>query len=407
MLRHSPQRFSVHPPRRSWTRRIGGGPLVAVAVAALTACGAADSAPPVAEGDGASGAGSWEDTDPAPVREREGFQSLEGLVAGEQALVVSGATGSATKLKALAFDSASGEWRRLADSPLSFRVDYSATVGDSDQLIVWGGATNTGSGVSDDGAVYDLREERWSRIAEAPIGARYGHTAVWTDDEMLVWGGGSADDEAMADGASYDPEVDAWDEIPVAPVEPRLHHTAIWTGSQMLIWGGLEDDRGQLSGRPDRDRSFSDGASYDPAANRWLRIPEAPIDATPTAQAVWTGDRMLVWTGSEAALYDPDSQSWTVMSETPLSPRQLDSAVWTGEELIVWGGTEQDCGDCFLNDGAALDPAQDRWTRLPEAPLTPRDRHTSVWLGDSMLIWGGCCDGSRYLRDGALYRPGG
>ena len=79
--------------------------------------------------------------------------------------------------------------------------------------------------------------------------------------------------------------------------------------------------------------------------------------------------------------------------------------VWTGSRVLVWGGVASRTGDRFLNDGAAYDPAADRWTALPPAPVRGRDRHVAVWAGDRMLVWGGCCANDRPFADGAVYLP--
>ena len=58
---------------------------------------------------------------------------------------------------------------------------------------------------------------RWREIAASPILDRDVHTAVWSGEEMVVWGGqregGLA---ALGDGAAYNPARDTWRELPPA-----------------------------------------------------------------------------------------------------------------------------------------------------------------------------------------------
>ena len=39
---------------------------------------------------------------------------------------------------------------------------------------------------------------------------RSGHTAVWTDSEMIVWGGSNVDNDFFNTGARYNPDIDSW-----------------------------------------------------------------------------------------------------------------------------------------------------------------------------------------------------
>jgi hypothetical protein len=52
--------------------------------------------------------------------------------------------------------------------------------------------------------MYDPVAGRWQAVPAGPLSSRLFHTAVWTGQEMLVWGG-TAGDAALADGASYRP----------------------------------------------------------------------------------------------------------------------------------------------------------------------------------------------------------
>ena len=53
--------------------------------------------------------------------------------------------------------------------------------------------------------MYDPAANRWQTFAAGPLSSRVLHTAVWTGQEMLVWGGTSGE-TALADGAAYRPE---------------------------------------------------------------------------------------------------------------------------------------------------------------------------------------------------------
>jgi N-acetylneuraminic acid mutarotase len=72
---------------------------------------------------------------------------------------------------------------------------------------------------------------------------------------------------------------------------------------------------------------------------------------------------------------------------TAPSPRVRHTAIWTGASMIVWGGT---VSGSLSNQGGAYAAASKTWTLLStaNAPVARAD-HTAVWTGSQMLIWGG------------------
>jgi N-acetylneuraminic acid mutarotase len=71
------------------------------------------------------------------------------------------------------------------------------------------------------------------------------------------------------------------------------------------------------------------------------------------------------------------------------------------------GGTSYDAqgASTYFNDGARYDPVLDTWTPLVSggAP-SPRTKHTAIWDGSEVLVWGGY-DGSSFLNDTWSYTP--
>ena len=106
---------------------------------------------------------------------------------------------------------------------------------------------------------------------------------------------------------------------------------------------------------------------------------------------------MIIWGGgggnedvNTGARYAPASDSWTAMTTAGApSPRSLPTAVWTGSEMIVWGGAGPPTG--ALNSGGRYSPASDTWRPTSQGSGVPdrRTRHTAVWTGNEMIVWGG------------------
>lgn len=249
----------------------------------------------------------------------------------------------------------------------------------------------------------------WAALAEhgAP-GARYGHTAVWTGREMIVWGGATASTVSLDDGARYDPVHGTWRPITTtnAP-SPRRDHSAVWTGAEMIVWGGTSISQGQ---------PLDDGGRYDPNTDQWS--PLVASATSPSARfahtAVWTGHDMIVWGGATAstvslddgARFDPSTSAWTAIAASGPGARRDHAAVWTGAEMLVHGGSSISAGGIVYDDLWAFDPAADTWSErvTTGAPLA-RFGHVAVWIDDELVMWGGATSSTRTLADGARLDP--
>lgn len=291
----------------------------------------------------------------------------------------------------------------------SARFEHTA-VWTGTEMIVWGGQSATA--YFNDGGRFNPTTGVWTPLSTtgAPSGRR-GHTAVWTGREMIVWGGYNGSGW-LGSGARYNPATDTWTPTSTffAP-GARSRHVAAWTGSRMLIWGGWTG--GVLSS------VTGDGGSYDPVANSWsnLSILNAPSDRRWHAAAL-AGSRWVIWGGerSDGATYgdgdgyDTGTTSWSsVSTSSDPAGRARHTAVWTGSRVVVWGGDGGDADGIAGTpraDGGRYDPAADTWSSLPASPLAARARHTAVWSGTRMLVWGGL-GATNVAGDGAALDPTG
>jgi hypothetical protein len=361
-------------------------------------------------------------------------------------------------------------WSPLSDAEwLEPRMEHTA-VWTGTEMIVWGGvfgfiASEPGYGDDPsfgDGGRYDPSTESWQPMSEqgAPS-PRAAHSAIWTGQEMIVWGGFAYDGEQKVfhDGGRYDPVTDGWRPISlVGGPGPRYRHVAVWTGSRMIVWGGV-GPTGILR----------DGGIYDPATDSWFLIEEfglppqvyssnvavwtgsqlllvanssaegvpyaivffdpstglwssADMTGAPNVgewQVIWTGDELILWgqrfdtTTATGGIYDPVTDSWALMSKAGApSGRSSFTMVWAGSRALVWGGIGWPTtgGEVTLKTGAAYDPLTDAWDELPR-PFDEAGRrsHTAVWTGSEMIVWGGRRilgqTGQELLQSGIRYRP--
>ncbi len=268
------------------------------------------------------------------------------------------------------YDPASDSWVRVNSGWGQGHAGHTA-VWTGTEMLVWGGY-RFASPYEGVGFRYDPGRNSWQDLATAGAPSpRIGHTAIWTGNEMIIWGGHGNSNSLtpypagyLNTGARYDPITGTWTALPTrgAP-SSRMSHTAVWTGEEMIVWGG-SGSSGYLSS----------GAKYDPAKNAWtpLSTTGAP-DARCYHTAVWTGSQMLTWGGSlgetsynTGAAYDPDLDRWSPLSSTNApDSREFHTAVWTGREMIVWGGRRRDGWSySYLNTGGRYDPSTDRWTPI-------------------------------------------
>lgn len=279
-----------------------------------------------------------------------------------------------------------------------------------DPSLVSAGYVKIGTSSSSDSWNSYLWKSGGTPTAGTAPATRFGHRAVWTGSEMIVWGGNNGG-TWFDDGGRYRPSTNSW-----APTNPsgtptaRVSHLAAWTGSEMIVWGG--QDRNATNLYP------TDPFRYNPISNTWTAgsSTNAPEGRT-SHSLVWTGTDLIVWGGMDSngnslntgGRYNPSTNTWTpITTNGAPGARRAHTAVWTGGattqtgEMIIWGGTAP---PDWLNDGARYNPATDSWSGMAiiGAPVA-RSGHSAVWTGSEMLIWGGQ-DGTDYFTDVRHYSP--
>ncbi len=291
-------------------------------------------------------------------------------------------------------------WAPMSQGPSCPAARYGhEAVWTGTEMIVWGGQYRSGAGrvQVNTGGLYDPVTDSWTSMstgAGCPAG-RIDFTAVWTGSEMIVWGGYSNTSMGYASGGRYDPTTDTWQPTSEGGSCPagRYRHTAVWTGTEMIVWGGVVYP-GEVT---------NTGGRYNPVTDTWIASSTAGSCPNPREQhtAMWTGSRMIVWGGNDVSggsvihfntggQFDPVSDTWTPTSTGGDCPtvRSLQTVVWTGTEMIVWGGINNSGG---LNSGGRYNPLTDTWVSTSTGSGVPnaRYRHTGVWTGTQMIVWGG------------------
>ncbi len=298
------------------------------------------------------------------------------------------------------YDPATDTWQPTStlNAPAARREETFLWTGT--HFIVWGGTSNSGDTGLNNGGRYDPVADTWAptNTTNAPS-PRYLHTAIWSGNQMIVWGGTIYSPPVeFASGGRYDPVSDSWTPTSMG-TGPSARSTpkGVWTGNLMIVWGA--------------ERGVNTGGRYDPLADNWT--PTTLLGAPTGRQAhtaVWTGNQMIVWGGYDSVpaplmtggRYDPITDAWTptTLVDAP-SPRGYHRAVWTGTTMIIWGGST---AYGTLNSGARYDPSTDAWSMVStDGAPSARYYHSAIWTGSSMIIWGGN-DGS-WVDTGGRYDP--
>jgi hypothetical protein len=261
-------------------------------------------------------------------------------------------------------------------------------------------ATQTCSAGCGWGAAVCALPKGWTKIAAPPAGfaGRYGHAAVWTGKEMIVWGGQRWDQTPLADGARYDPKSNTWKLMATPPsgFVARRWPQAIWTGGTLFL--GLGDGS---SGR------LSTAALYTPATNNWQLLPDAPITSLALGnQSVWLWSLgKIVVSGTaggvaRGAVYSFAGDTWTFTSPCSFCKGEMEVGVGSvSANAVVWGG--RDAAGNIGRSGATYDVSSDSWSPLPSPPVTYADRISPITgpLADGFVSTGGFQIGVAFRGD--------
>lgn len=295
-------------------------------------------------------------------------------------------------------------WKPISTvAPPGSRLNHSA-VWTGDKMLIWGG--QGGAGFLNTGSSYRLSTNTWSAINNT-TSPRARHRAEWVNGKMVVWGG-EGNSGLVAQGAIYDSVANTWTNMSTAPISSRVEHSMISDGTNVWIWGGFDSDTAG-------DAQLDDGAIYNIAGNSWTTITNSGAPGPRAGHtAVWTGTEMIIYGGYRMtnlvlnlASYENDGRrfdgtSWTTMANGP-GARAFHSAVWTGSRMIVWGGCNSLLGT-VVNDGAMYNPSTNTWTgmSMTGAPAA-RQNHKAVWCSGRMYVWGG--DNGAPLASGGIFDP--
>jgi hypothetical protein len=286
------------------------------------------------------------------------------------------------------FDVTNNVWSVGSDSgKLPYRL-YPDAIWTGEEVLVWGGEDYNHVAIAAPGGAYNVSADTWRIISSvgAPSPREYTNP-VWSGNEMIIWGGGDTRTDPtnpppLGDGFAYNPVTNSWRAISSqgAP-SPRIESRVAWTGQELLVWGGTQDTQTVRWDNPNR-KYLTSGAAYSPSSDTWrpMSVTGAPTQKRPTVTA-WTGKEFLVWVSAtgKGAAYDPTTDTWRSIEDRGPMQGTESCGVWTAKYFVV-------CGDQSNPDGELYDPFEDRWY-LMESQLV--DTGPGAWGGASGYAYKG------------------
>jgi hypothetical protein len=283
-------------------------------------------------------------------------------------------------------------------------------------FLVWGGLTQENPSAplqgKCSGYLISLSSLEWRSLAPpkgmechsfVKGGTLRTHTAVWTGEELLVWG---QPNSAGLAGIRWKRSTNAWSKISTKTPAPMVHgaHSAVWSGGNMIVWGGLD-----ANARPTRN-----GALYDPKTDQWrqLEVRGAPLQSA-NHEAIWTGTHMVTFGGRSAeaeaigqfGVYNPAQNNWETTDLEMASAREGHRLSWTGWEVVVTGGQARRTSTIYA--APLFFQPQTKEIRMVSAQggLGPMKHHLALWLDYSLMLISGRKDVSALHAHGFFLQP--
>jgi len=127
----------------------------------------------------------------------------------------------------------------------------------------------------------------WEALTSSPEAApREGHSAVWTGDRLLMWGGYGGESTLVEHATELNIDTGIVKEIAKINKPFFKGHCAFWGNDNMILWGGKQG------------ANYGTSLSYSPITNTWKEFSsENAPEYREGASCVWTGQALIIWGG--------------------------------------------------------------------------------------------------------------
>lgn len=288
---------------------------------------------------------------------------------------------------------APGHWRFEPEAPKAQVESGGTTIGDT--IYVIGGAR---PGNLHTVLAFDTRSRRWSEPTKLPVGLN--HVAVAAHDGKLYVAGGFLEGNKETNlFLDYDPATNRWSKLPPMKLA-RGGGAAVTIGDKLYMIDGGSQPYGVENPTPPIPRL----EIFDFQTQTWSVAAKPPVGVHHTGAAVVDGKIYLAGGrfGDEASSatfdsYDPATNRWTRLPALPQGKISSLGVVAAGGRVVIIGGDDEkgwEDGGGFVSPMAwAYDPGTKHWTRLPDLHVE-RHAFTAATAGDRVYaITGTICPG--------------
>ena len=248
------------------------------------------------------------------------------------------------------------------------------------KVFIWGGWDVALNQVVDTGYLVDPKAGTFSTVTTngAPS-ARYSHAAAVYGTKVMIWGGWDATGNGTATGAIYDTASGAWSSISQTGARPLQVEGDMGFRLEIRRFSGGGAAASSCSPCNNNVIGNSAGGVYDFTNDSWSSVTTTNAPSTLTFDSVIyspstegaavasTGTGVLIWGGCDGEctangyLYDIGSDTWTLLPSAPIAARNSMASYWTGQKLIIWGGSNI---NGLQEDGAVYDLKSNSWTSI-------------------------------------------
>lgn len=286
----------------------------------------------------------------------------------------------------------SGSWQELEATGEAQERHENALVRAGDKFILLGGR---GMKAVD---VYDTQKKEWSRGAQPPLEIHHVQ-AVSLDGLVYVIGAFTGPwpyETPISNILIYDPLLDSWAIGPEIPADRRRGAAGVVTyNDKIYVVNGIVN--GHTSGWV----SWLD--EFDPATNKWRRLPNAPRERDHVHAAV-IDDKLYVAGGrrsgyssetfattvKETNVYDFKTQKWKELpspqGDIPTVRAGSAAAVYQGNLLVIGGESGEQ--ELAHHEVEMLDVASGSWKEL-ERLQQGRHGTQAIYFDDMVIIGAG------------------
>ena len=245
---------------------------------------------------------------------------------------------------------------------------------------------------------YDTRSERWSEPGTLPTGLNHSQATTYGGDLYLA--GGYLDGaDATGNFWRYEPAANRWTELPPLR-QARGAAAAAVIGDQLYVAAGAP----QTYGVSNPDGPYDSLEIYDFETETWSSGPDAPFAVHHVNAAALDGKLYLAGgrldaerSSDEFFSYDPATERWKRLPPLPLGAISSAGVVAAGDKIVVYGGDDElgweDGGGSVTPTAWAFDPRTERWQRLPDMAIERHAFGAAVSGGRVYAIAGAICPG--------------